>query len=81
MVLIKEELGNEWLTKDYFRIGASSLLDDIKKEIQNTFALGPSSDLNKGSSASETKPETPEKSEKGKSKKDISISKSEKTEP
>ncbi|CAO2607046.1 Deoxyribose-phosphate aldolase [Lemmus lemmus] len=31
--LIKEELGDEWLTPDLFRIGASSLLLDIEKQI------------------------------------------------
>lgn len=33
MILIKQELGNEWLDKSLFRIGASSLLDDIVKNI------------------------------------------------
>ncbi|XP_014489444.1 PREDICTED: deoxyribose-phosphate aldolase isoform X2 [Dinoponera quadriceps] len=37
MVLIKEELGNEWLTNCYFRIGASSLLDNITNEILKTY--------------------------------------------
>uniref|UniRef100_A0A8C2QHL6 Deoxyribose-phosphate aldolase n=1 Tax=Cricetulus griseus TaxID=10029 RepID=A0A8C2QHL6_CRIGR len=31
--LIKEELGEEWLTPDLFRIGASSLLSDIERQI------------------------------------------------
>jgi deoxyribose-phosphate aldolase len=34
ITLINEELGNEWLTKDLFRIGASSVLDDIIKCVQ-----------------------------------------------
>ncbi|XP_033210371.1 deoxyribose-phosphate aldolase [Belonocnema kinseyi] len=33
MVLIKEELGNEWLDKSLFRFGASSLLDEILKAL------------------------------------------------
>ncbi|XP_015591810.1 deoxyribose-phosphate aldolase isoform X2 [Cephus cinctus] len=34
LTLVKEELGEEWMTKDLFRIGASSLLDDIVNTIQ-----------------------------------------------
>ena len=34
LVLIKEEMGNEWLTPDFFRFGASSLLDDVLKQIK-----------------------------------------------
>jgi len=37
MVLVKEELGKDWLTNDRFRIGASSLLQDISTEIINTY--------------------------------------------
>lgn len=37
MVLVKEELGNDWLTNSYFRIGASSLLDSITSEIVKTY--------------------------------------------
>ncbi|KAF2358535.1 Deoxyribose-phosphate aldolase, partial [Trinorchestia longiramus] len=33
LVLIKEELGNEWLNRDLFRIGASSLLTDIERQL------------------------------------------------
>lgn len=33
MVLIKEELGQDWLTNSRFRIGASKLLDNIIQEI------------------------------------------------
>lgn len=33
MVLVKEEMGDEWLSNVYFRIGASSLLDNISTEI------------------------------------------------
>ncbi|XP_033325903.1 deoxyribose-phosphate aldolase [Megalopta genalis] len=35
MMLVQMELGDEWLTKDLFRIGASSLLDDIVKTINS----------------------------------------------
>lgn len=37
MVLVKEELGNEWLTNERFRIGASSLLRDIDSEINKIY--------------------------------------------
>lgn len=78
MVLIKEELGNEWLTKDYFRIGASSLLDNIKKEIVELYSLGCSANEDNASTsyASETKNKKPEKA---KSKKDKSNNKLEKS--
>ncbi|XP_071498600.1 deoxyribose-phosphate aldolase-like [Diadema antillarum] len=33
LALMKEELGNEWLTPALFRIGASSLLGDIERQI------------------------------------------------
>ncbi len=33
LVLVKETLGNEWLTSDYFRFGASSLTNDILMQI------------------------------------------------
>ncbi|XP_032815965.2 deoxyribose-phosphate aldolase [Petromyzon marinus] len=33
LVLIKEELGNEWLSPELFRLGASSLLSDIERQI------------------------------------------------
>ena len=35
MTLIKEELGDDWLNKDLFRIGASSVLDNIIKTVNN----------------------------------------------
>ncbi|KZC14739.1 Putative deoxyribose-phosphate aldolase, partial [Dufourea novaeangliae] len=35
MMLVQMELGDEWLTKDLFRIGASSLLDNIVATIQS----------------------------------------------
>ena len=31
--IVKEILGNEWLNKDLFRIGASSLVGDIEKRL------------------------------------------------
>ena len=33
--LIKEELGNEWLSPDLFRFGASSLLSDIERQLEH----------------------------------------------
>lgn len=33
LVLMKEELGDEWTHSDLFRLGASSLLDDIERQI------------------------------------------------
>lgn len=33
LVLVKETLGAEWLTKDYFRFGASSLANDVLMQI------------------------------------------------
>lgn len=33
LVLIKEELGNEWLDSSLFRLGASSLLTDIERQL------------------------------------------------
>nr|XP_054773110.1 deoxyribose-phosphate aldolase-like [Lytechinus pictus] len=33
LALMKEELGNDWLTPELFRIGASSLLGDIERQI------------------------------------------------
>ena len=35
LVLIKEELGDEWLNPDYFRFGASSLLGDIERQLEH----------------------------------------------
>ncbi|MCD8471610.1 MAG: deoxyribose-phosphate aldolase [Parabacteroides chartae] len=31
--IVKERLGDEWITKDYFRIGASSLVKDIENRL------------------------------------------------
>ena len=35
LVLIKEELGDDWLTPDLFRFGASSLLGDIERQLEH----------------------------------------------
>lgn len=35
LVLIKEELGDEWLTPELFRFGASSLLGDIERQLSH----------------------------------------------
>jgi deoxyribose-phosphate aldolase len=35
MALMKEELGNEWLTPELFRFGASSLLGDIERQLEH----------------------------------------------
>ena len=35
MILMKEELGNKWLSKDLFRFGASSLLADIERQLEH----------------------------------------------
>ncbi|MBN9060060.1 MAG: deoxyribose-phosphate aldolase, partial [Rhizobiales bacterium] len=35
LILMKEELGNDWLEPDLFRIGASSLLADIERQIEH----------------------------------------------
>ena len=35
MLLMKEELGNEWLTPERFRFGASALLGDIERQLEH----------------------------------------------
>ncbi len=35
LILIKEELGNDWLNPELFRFGASSLLADIERQIEH----------------------------------------------
>ncbi len=35
LILIKEELGDEWLRPNLFRIGASSLLTDIERQLEH----------------------------------------------
>ena len=39
LILMKEELGNEWLNNRLFRIGASGLLSDIERQLSH-FATG-----------------------------------------
>jgi deoxyribose-phosphate aldolase len=34
LALMKEELGDRWLQPDLFRIGASSLLADIERQVE-----------------------------------------------
>tara|TARA_B100000700_G_scaffold136647_1_gene152594 strand:+ start:717 stop:1661 length:945 start_codon:yes stop_codon:yes gene_type:complete len=34
LIIVKEELGEDWLDANYFRFGASSLLDDVLKQIR-----------------------------------------------
>ncbi len=36
LILMKEELGNNWLTPSLFRIGASSLLSDIERQLEHS---------------------------------------------
>lgn len=35
LVLMKEEAGDEWLSPEYFRFGASSLLSDIERQLEH----------------------------------------------
>jgi deoxyribose-phosphate aldolase len=35
MILMKEELGNDWLRPSLFRIGASALLNDIERQLEH----------------------------------------------
>lgn len=35
LILIKEELGNEWMTPELFRFGASGLLGDIERQLEH----------------------------------------------
>jgi len=35
LIMMKEELGNEWLEPELFRIGASSLLADIERQLEH----------------------------------------------
>jgi deoxyribose-phosphate aldolase len=39
LILMKEELGDEWLSPEMFRFGASSLLTDIERQLEH-FATG-----------------------------------------
>jgi deoxyribose-phosphate aldolase len=42
-ILMKEELGRDWLRPDLFRIGASSMLGDIERQLEH-FLTGRYSD-------------------------------------
>jgi deoxyribose-phosphate aldolase len=33
LMLVKEELGDEWLRPELFRLGASALLEDIERQV------------------------------------------------
>ena len=46
MMLIKEELGSKWLHPSLFRLGASSLLSDIERQIEH-FSTGQYSSFNR----------------------------------
>ncbi len=46
MILMKEELGDRWLRPDLFRIGASTLLSDIERQLEH-FATGRYSAFNR----------------------------------
>lgn len=46
MILMKEELGREWLEPELFRIGASTLLSDIERQLEH-FATGSYSAYNR----------------------------------
>ncbi|WP_295813655.1 deoxyribose-phosphate aldolase [uncultured Nitratireductor sp.] len=46
LTLMKEELGNRWLEPDLFRIGASSLLGDIERQLEH-FVSGRYSSANR----------------------------------
>ena len=39
LILMKEELGRRWLEPDLFRLGASSMLADIERQLEH-FATG-----------------------------------------
>ena len=36
LVMLKETLGDDWLTPDLFRVGASTLLNDVLMQIAKT---------------------------------------------
>ena len=35
LILMKEELGNDWLSPDLFRFGASTLLSDVERQLEH----------------------------------------------
>jgi deoxyribose-phosphate aldolase len=45
LTLIKEELGNQWLTPHLFRFGASSLLGDIERQLEHHLTGGYSAEF------------------------------------
>ena len=52
LILMKEELGNRWLEPDLFRIGASSMLGDIERQIEH-FVTGRYSSIRHAMAADE----------------------------
>ncbi|KAB2789815.1 deoxyribose-phosphate aldolase [Brucella anthropi] len=50
LTLMKEELGNRWLEPDLFRIGASSMLSDIERQLEH-FVTGRYSAANRHAAA------------------------------
>src|SRR5206468_2091836 len=46
LILMKEELGNEWLSADLFLLGASTLLADIERQLEH-FVTGRYSAFNR----------------------------------
>ncbi len=50
LTLMKEELGNRWLEPDLFRIGASSMLGDIERQLEH-FVTGRYSSANRHAAA------------------------------
>lgn len=50
LTLMKEELGNRWLQPDLFRIGASSMLGDIERQLEH-FVTGRYSSANRHAAA------------------------------
>jgi deoxyribose-phosphate aldolase len=50
LTLMKEELGNRWLEPDLFRIGASSMLGDIERQLEH-FVTGRYSAANRHAAA------------------------------
>lgn len=48
LVLMKEELGDQWLTPHLFRLGASSLLGDIERQVGSAQTPQHSTQVQKG---------------------------------
>ncbi len=49
-ILMKEEMGRDWLNPDLFRFGASSMLGDIERQIEH-FVTGRYSAANRHATA------------------------------